>query len=209
MICISIPEKNIDKCLALINTADLAEIRIDMAEFDEADVRTVFSKAGKPLIAACRPELVQDAERIKLLKAAIESGAAYVDVEIESAEEIKQDIIQFAKSHNCKVIVSYHNHKNTPSSDELYKIIDSCFDSDADIVKIATTAQNPGDSARILGLYAKYTSLIALAMGEAGKISRIASVFLGSPFTFAAVSEKENTAPGQLTVSEMRSFLKI
>ena len=42
MICISIPEKNIERCLELINSADMAEIRIDLAEFDESAVRLYF-----------------------------------------------------------------------------------------------------------------------------------------------------------------------
>jgi 3-dehydroquinate dehydratase type I len=209
MICISIPEKNSEACLALIKTADMAEIRIDMAEFDESTVRSVFSKAGKPLIATCRPELVENTKRIALLKAAIEAGATYIDIEIEASNEIKQELIQHAKSYDCKIIISYHNYENTPNTNELHAIIDSCFEAGADIAKIATTAQNSSDSARILGLYAQYTSLVALAMGEAGKITRVANTFLGSPFTFAAISEKQKTAPGQLTVAELKVFQKL
>ena len=184
----------------------MAEIRIDMAQFDELAVRTVFSKSTKPLIATCRPELVLDAKRIKLLKVAIESGAAYVDIEIESSIEFKQDIISHAKKNDCKIIISYHNYENTPSSNELHAIIDSCFDSGAHIAKIATTAQSTSDSARILGLYSHYNSLVALAMGEKGKITRVANISLGSPFTFAAISDDKKTAPGQLTVAEMKQF---
>ena len=36
MICVSIPEKQPDVCLQLIQQADMAEIRIDMAQFDAA-----------------------------------------------------------------------------------------------------------------------------------------------------------------------------
>lgn len=209
MICISIAEKNIDKCSELINTADLAEIRIDMAGFDESEVQFLFSKSSKPLIATCRPEFVSDSERIKLLKAAIDSGAAFVDIEIETNFEIRNDLVRFAKKKNCKVIISYHNFKNTPDTEKLHEIIESCFEAGADIVKIATNVLTKGESSRILGLYDKYKSLIAIGMGEAGKITRVAGMYLGSPFTFASVSEKEKTAPGQMTVNEMKSLLNI
>ena len=209
MICISIPEKNIETCLSLISKADMAEIRIDLAEFTAENVAYVFSKATKPLIATCRPEIVTDSRRVELLKNAITHGAAYVDIEIEASSEIKKELITCAKAHDCKVIISYHNFENTPSIKELVAIIDTCFDEGADIAKIATTAQNSSDSARILGLYAQYSSLVALAMGEEGKITRVANLYLGAPFTFAAISEKQKTAPGQITIDQMKQFLKL
>jgi 3-dehydroquinate dehydratase I len=207
MICISIPEKNIGKCIAVAGESDMAEIRIDMAGFDEQEVRMIFSKAKKPLIATCRPEFVEDALRVKLLKSAMDAGAAYVDIESDADEKVQQDLIQYARSHNCRVIISYHNFENTPDTKELHSVIDACFDSGADIVKIATTANTPADSARILGLYGKYSSLVALAMGEAGKITRVANLYSGSPFTYASISDELKTAAGQLSVFEIE-FIK-
>lgn len=203
MICVSIPEKNIDKCLAIAGSSDIAEIRIDMAGFGDSEVRMIFSKSKKPLIATCRPELVKDHLRLKLLKAAIDAGAAYVDIESDAELNLKQDLIQYAKSKKCKVIVSYHNYDNTPDTKDLHTVIDACFESGADIVKIATTAHTPSDSARIIGLHDKYTSLVALAMGEAGKITRVANLYSGSPFTYASISDEQKTAPGQLSVFEI------
>lgn len=207
MICISIPYSDIETCLSLISKADMAEIRIDMAQFDESAVREIFRKSSKPLIATCRPDLVDDYSRAQLLKTAIESGAAYVDIEIESSEDFKQDIITCAKTHNCKVIISYHNYENTPFIHELQTIVDSCFSSGADIAKIATTANTTEDSARILGLYSQYSSLVALAMGELGKITRITNIYLGSPFTFASVNNESKTAPGQFSIEEMQRII--
>lgn len=207
MICISIPEKNMDKCLAVAGESDMAEIRIDMAGFDEQEVRMIFSKAKTSLIATCRPELVKDPLRLKLLKAAIDAGAAYVDIESDAETNLKQELIHYAKSNKCKVIISYHNYENTPDTKVLHSVIDACFDSGADIVKIATTAHTPADSARIIGLYDKYTSLVALAMGEAGKITRVANLYSGSPFTYASISDEQKTATGQLSVFEIE-FIK-
>ncbi|HMQ67639.1 MAG TPA: type I 3-dehydroquinate dehydratase [Ignavibacteria bacterium] len=209
MICISISEKSKDKCLEIIRSAEMAEIRIDMAGYDETDVRYVFSNSGKPLIATCRPEIVKDSERKILLKAAIETGAEYVDIETDAENNLKHEIIGFARSQGCKVIVSYHNFKNTPDPGELHSIIRSCYDSGADIAKIATTALNTRDCARILSLYGYYDSLVALAMGEAGKITRAANIFMGSPFTFAAISDEQKTAPGQFTVCELNQIKSI
>ena len=208
MICISIQEKHRGRAISLANTSDLAEIRIDLSGFTEKDVAFVFSKADSQLIATCRPEIVPDETRIQLLQTAIENGAAYVDIEIESSQKVKNTIIPFAKKHNCTCIISYHNYENTPSIEELETIIDSCYTQGADIAKIATTALTIQDSARILSLYQTARPLIALAMGELGKITRIANVALGSPFTFDAASQEQITAPGQLTIDEMKRMFQ-
>lgn len=217
MICISIQEKNIEKCLGIIESSEMAEIRIDIAGFDESEVRLIFSTSNKPLIATCRPGEVNDPTRLKLLKAAIDAGADYIDVEIDADENVRTDLIEHAKSNNCKVIVSYHNYVNTPGSEELHSIFNTCINAGADIVKIATTAIAISDCARILSLYEFYElykhehssakELVALAMGETGKITRVANLYLGSPFTFAAFSEDQKTAAGQLTASEI-NFIK-
>jgi len=206
MICVSIVEQNPQRCIEKTACADMAEIRIDLSRFSADDVRTVFSQAHTPTIATCRPELTNDKTRAALLKTAIESGAHYVDIEIESSSELKQEIVSYAEQHNCKVIVSYHNYENTPPNEELYGIVNQCFADGATIAKIATTAVSQTDSARILALYAHYENLVALAMGEQGKITRLASMYVGSPFTFAALDEQSATAPGQLTVREYEQF---
>jgi 3-dehydroquinate dehydratase-1 len=209
MICISIQEKHRGKAISLANAAKLAEIRIDLSNFNEKDVAFVFSKADSQLIATCRPAYIADKERINLLKTAIANGAAYVDVEIESSQEVKKTIIPYAKAHNCKCIVSYHNFNDTPQIDELEEIIEACFALDADIVKIATTAKTMQDSARILSLYQTNRPLVALAMGDLGKITRIANITLGSPFTFVAAHKESLTAQGQLTLEQMNNIFRI
>src|SRR5512138_529585 len=83
MICASISEKSVEKCLESIHKVDMAEIRIDLTEFSNDEIRQVFSK-GKKLIATCRPGKIRDEERHEMLKIAIESGATYVDIEFEA-----------------------------------------------------------------------------------------------------------------------------
>jgi len=209
MICVSIVENNPQRCIEKTACADMAEIRIDLSKFTADDVCTVFSQAHTPTIATCRPELADDKTRVALLKTAIENGAHYVDIEIESSPEIKQEIVLFARQHNCKTIISYHNYENTPADEELHAIVNQCFADGATIAKIATTAVSETDSARILALYARYENLVALAMGEKGKITRLANIFVGSPFTFAALDAQSATAPGQLTVEECDLFMDL
>lgn len=206
MICVSIIEKSLAKIIQIANSAEMAEIRIDLCEMNEISVSEVFSKIQKPTIATCRPNYCDDTKRAMLLKTAISFGAKYVDVEIESSEIFKKEVMDFAKNHGCKCIISYHNYENTPELSELQSIVDTCFSQGANVAKIATTAKNTKDSARILSLYSKYSNLVALAMGNLGKITRIANLQLGSPFSFAAIDENHATAGGQMTVSQMQSL---
>lgn len=208
MICVSATETNAEKLVALVNASEMSEVRIDMCQLDEQAVRTLFPRFTRPVIATCRPQLCPDALRVSLLQAAIESGASYVDVEIEADAQIKQALIAKAREHHCSVIVSYHNYEETPDSGALHRIVEQCYADGADIAKIATTARTESDTARVLSLYADFPKLVALAMGEKGRISRIANLFLGSPFTFVSAGEGNATAPGQFTEAQMGEILQ-
>ncbi len=54
MICVSLAEKDPEVCLEILEKVEMAEIRIDLAEFSDEDIIQIFS-AGKKLIATCRP----------------------------------------------------------------------------------------------------------------------------------------------------------
>ncbi|PIV21190.1 MAG: hypothetical protein COZ69_04025 [Deltaproteobacteria bacterium CG_4_8_14_3_um_filter_45_9] len=45
-------------------------------------------------------------------------------------------------------------------------------------------------------------------MGEKGKISRIFSPFLGAVWTYASLNQNRTSAPGQLTVQEIKDIWK-
>jgi len=51
--------------------------------------------------------------------------------------------------------------------------------------------------------------VIALSMGEFGKISRVACPALGGYLSFASARQGKQTADGQLTVSQMHMIKRI
>lgn len=57
--------------------------------------------------------------------------------------------IRESKPANCKIIVSNHNYHSTPSAEDLGNLVVRIQASGADIVKIATTATDITDVARI------------------------------------------------------------
>ena len=101
-----------------------------------------------------------------------------------------------------KFIISYHNYNDTPS--DLEGILDVLDSFGADVIKIATTAQNTNDGLRILRLLAAHDSknIAAVAMGEEGFVSRVLGLKYGSYFTYLALTEDRRTASGQFTLKD-------
>jgi len=206
MICVSLADKNLDSCLDILDKVEMAEIRIDLTEFTDDEIRKIFSRKKK-LIATCRPGIFAPEERKHKLMVAIESGATFVDIEYEAPEEYRSKLIDFAHTYQCDVILSYHNFELTPELDELERIMYQCFEMGADLAKIATMVRVNRDNSKILSLYKAPGRLVAIGMGELGKISRIVAPFLGAEFTFASLSEDNATAPGQLSYARLNQFI--
>ena len=72
------------------------------------------------------------------------------------------DSIQQEKPNNFKVIVSNHNYKKTPSLEDLGSLVAEIQATGADIVKIATTALDITDVARMFQVlvYSQVSSTI-------------------------------------------------
>lgn len=74
-------------------------------------------------------------------------------------------------------------------------------------VKIVTSAKTINDSSNVLSLYNNSTkmSLIAFAMGDNGRMSRILCLYLGSPFTYVSLGKP--VAPGQFSLDQVQKIL--
>lgn len=213
MICLCIGKPSVALCQELLPGVELAEIRLDGADLSGNEIQRIFTLHAN-LIATYRPNFgAESTEKRKMaLLTAVEAGAAYVDIEIEADTLYKKEIMQAARLQKCQVILSYHNHENTPSKKQLETIIEQCFSQGADIAKIVCQVHSEADSARILSLYdypgrLHRGKITALGMGEKGKITRLAALLLGAPFTYASQSEGKETAPGQLDKKTLEKIL--
>ena len=207
-ICVSLGGMPFSTCLQFASAWSLVEIRLDLMNLDPEKI-DILAMQCRQWIATCRPGKHTERERTVLLSAAIRAGATYVDIEYEAEPVYRQTLIDLAQKHQCKVIISYHNFELTPDVDTLNQIIRHATVMGADCVKLAVTANSETDCARVMSLYSRHDHLIAFAMGEAGKITRVAAPFLGAGFTFASVDEAHLTAPGQLTASQMGKIYRI
>lgn len=146
---------------------------------------------------------------------AIHAGAAFVDLEIEAPPMMSKRLRRETRENGTVFVRSYHDFNGTDSAEALKALTEKCFAIGADIAKIVTMAapctgdtQSP-DVDRVLSLYDHFdpAKLIAFAMGDAGKTSRIQCLAKGAPFTYASLNEEDAAAPGQMTTREMRDIV--
>lgn len=226
MICTTIQNRGLEEIMGLLESGEpriqMAEIRLDRCPLGIEEIEYLFSTSDTPLVATCR--VADDGsgtweEAEKKLSAAVESGAAFLDLEIEAPKEIGKRLRRVCTECGTTMIRSSHFFAGTPSDDVLRGTVEKCGKFGGEIVKIAAMAASEEDVARVLALYTvaepvdqrpaqptdtrRTGGLIAFSMGEAGRGSRLECLRLGSPFTYAALDEKEAAAPGQWSYSEM------
>jgi 3-dehydroquinate dehydratase type I len=189
--------------MAAVKNHPFCEIRIDLLNFSSSQIGEIFT-VGEKLVATCRSGTYDDNVRKKLLVLAIREGAAFVDIDLKEEEKFRFEILEEAKNHLCKSIISYHNYFSTPAIHYLEKIALSLFDKGADIAKIACLVKGQNDLSKLYQLYSFIEPLIAFGMGEEGTESRIKSIELGAPFSYASLNSSKETAPGQITYAEMK-----
>ncbi len=182
-----------------------AELRVDLVK-PSMDEMKKFLADHKDVrfIVTCRPGVFDEETSLQYLETAAKCGAAYIDVEIERGKDVAARLKKACEGTECRLIISYHNFDCTPHKYELLDTIDRAKKWGADKVKIACNVPNQESNSALLSLYCERDNIIAFGMGRLGKISRLASLWCGAEFTYVAADWGNATAPGQLTISEMR-----
>jgi len=196
--CVTISEQNIKKAGSIVEKFDIAEIRLDLCEYNSQQIKSIFS-IKKDLIATYRCDKSKINAKMETLKQALESGAKYIDLEADLEDKHFSELVLFARNYGAKIIYSYHNYNETESDERLHKIIDTGKEKGADLIKLALKTNSKEDCIRIMNLYTYEKNLIAFGSGEDSKFTRIASLFLGAPFTYVYFGTAKNQlAEGQL-----------
>ncbi|MCR5352408.1 MAG: type I 3-dehydroquinate dehydratase [Bacteroidales bacterium] len=218
MICTSLQNKTYAQILEILEdpTVEMAEIRLDLCPLSDEEIEELFSESDTPLIATCRLDAYPSPEdATHRLYLAIASGARFADLEIEAPAQVSKDFQHLCRKNGTEIIRSYHNFDETPDSEILQMALARCFRYGADIAKVVTTCHTAEDAARIESLYTLVLEgvdslqgrLVAFGMGDAGRKTRLECLRRGAPFTYAALTEAEATAPGQWSVAEMSDTL--
>lgn len=214
MICVTIQNKNLEEIFNLLDnsnpTIQMAEIRLDSCPLGKEEIQELFSSSDTPLVATCRtPDHGRWEESEEKLQTAIEAGAAFADLEIEAPKEVGKRLRRSCNEYGSTMIRSCHFFDGTPDAETLASTFERCRKFGGEIVKIVGMAASKDDPKRILSLYdqVESRSLVAFAMGEHGKDSRLECLSKGAPFTYAALSAEESAAPGQWPYDVMSKVL--
>jgi len=215
MICLSIGISGAAQVKAALSKAQMAEIRLDLTNLTQEETIALF-KSKKALVATCRMYNLSVEESKERLLWAIggstskESvGRRYIDLDCDSPETYRKELIIAAKAAGFHIILSYHNFQSTYTIEQLGAMYETAIERGADMVKIVTTVQHFEESVALLKLYKTFPpeTLLAFALNREGRFTRIVSKMVGAPFIYCAPDEGASTAEGQFTIAQAKVLL--
>ncbi len=201
--------------------ADVVELRLDC--LDQAGIvenlrtlNNLLSNSSKPAILTFRPasqggyQELSDENRLRFWRFERPEADTFLDLELDLATNPAS--IEDVRLLNWdRVICSYHNFDGVPS--DLESLYEQMASTQARILKIAVQADDAIDCLAIFRLLERAQQdereLIAIAMGEAGMMTRILGPPRGSFLTYAARDNETSTAPGQVSARELRDVYRI
>ena len=204
--------------------ADVIELRLDYLAEDEREPALTYLKAWlsrgeKEVILTFRSAeqggqtTFDQNTRLRFWTSLINlSGSALFDLELDLvldfAAEARTEELRIDWS---RVICSHHDFGGVPS--DLDQIYGRLADTPARILKIAVQACDATDCLPIFKLLERAQregrELIAIAMGQAGIMTRILGGSRGSFLTYGSLDDESATAPGQLTAKKLRDVYRI
>ena len=230
-ICVPIVASSLKELLEKANEikhtpADMAEWRVDyFADVLHENRMNEALKALRevlgdlPLIFTFRTvkeggqKEIEVSQYVKLNKMAMDSQKIdIVDVEMFSDKQSVNELISYAKQKKIPVIGSNHDFEKTPLESEILKRLQQMQEMGADILKIAVMPRSEEDVNGLMSatktMVSKYAKcpVVAMSMGELGKITRIKGAEFGSSLTFGMVGE--SSAPGQIPVNELKKLIE-
>jgi 3-dehydroquinate dehydratase/shikimate dehydrogenase len=175
------------------------------------------AKPSPPVIVTCRSRQqggaisYPDDLRVETIVTAVNTGAHFIDCEYDTFSQIKyQEKIRLALSNSTRtrLILSVHSFDGPfPDLAALYRHITTTYP--ASIPKLVYTANHVNDCFAALDLLSRTSDdRIVFCMGEAGLITRIVAKKLNSFLTFASLDDDTATAPGQLSINDLKNIYR-
>lgn len=209
---------------------DLMEWRIDYytagindSEKLVATAKKIREAAGElPILVTFRTKSeggvleLADSKYLDLVQTVVENrlGDA-VDIELFHDESRVKELVQAAHNYNVVVVMSNHDFEKVPAKDVIEFRLKKMAELGADVPKLACMPHTADDVLTLLSATNDARKvidrpLITMAMGDLGKVSRVAGQVFGSSLSFGAVGQ--TSAPGQLSIEDLRNaenFLKL
>jgi 3-dehydroquinate dehydratase/shikimate dehydrogenase len=223
-ICVSICERTVDEiklaAMRAAESADMIELRLDCLDQSLGvetlrDVKAFLPGISVPVIVTYRPTEQGGqsnlSAKLRLLFWLFNRPAAdFFDVEFDIATA--PSVFDTDKHLDwTRVISSYHNFRGVP--DDLVGTYERMSNTRARILKFAVQADDVVDCLTVFqllerGLKAGH-EMIAIAMGTSGLATRILGPSRGAFLTYASLTDDKPTAPGQISVDELRQVYRI
>src|SRR5205085_495151 len=133
----------------------------------------------------------------------------FIDRELSDSVFWFDQYVYFSRKY--RVICSHHDFVGLPADlDEIYRRLSSTR---ADVLKLAVQADDITDCIPVLRLLERARregrEMIAVAMGEAGLLTRILAPARGAFLTYGALDLEHATAPGQTSAAELRDVYRV
>jgi len=212
--------------------ADLIELRVDqMPGISDDEIRSLRdeSPGGKAIILTIRSAAEggawPDSEEARIDRLIELSPVAdYLDVEFATwlGSHHLRHRLKFAldassrRSSHCKLILSSHDFAGRPS--KLTKLhLDLMGSEDCHVLKLAWRARTIRDNFEAFGMMRLRCESVAghtpeppiiICMGPEGLLSRALARKFGAFATFASLKPGRESAPGQLTISQLRDLYR-
>ncbi len=219
-VCVSILPRSIGELRQLCERAlelgaKLVELRLDgLQEQEMVEAARLAHDMGLRRIVTLRPSWEggfyagDEQKRLELL-ARVSTDAEYVDLELK-AIDANSRLVEGLRSVGIKVISSKHYFDEPPSGLELRRVVAEGLEA-ADIVKVINNPRRASEAMDVLALYSEASfrdRVISFSMGERWCLTRVISVLLGAPFTYASLPGQP-VAPGQPSFPETLEALEV
>ncbi|ARJ71124.1 type I 3-dehydroquinate dehydratase [Latilactobacillus sakei] len=222
---VSLMPRHLDDCLRELILINQKKDAIDILEW-----RLDYWQASAQLLTAAEKIAALDLPLILTVRTTNDGGLASaqdyltyyaplikahigqaIDLEWSLAAEQRHQLAELAHQQHYQVLLSHHDTVQTPDNDTLRtQLLAMQADPDADLLKLATTAQSPADTTRLLAATQSFTHqfdkpLTTMAMSEFGVASRIFGGQFGSAISFGYLETP--SAPGQLPIEQLKGLL--
>jgi 3-dehydroquinate dehydratase-1 len=208
-------------------TPDILEWRVDgfnQAKMIDKSLLALSELRGQvksiPLILTCRIDTEGGIQkinrdiRLNLILESIKTGLLdMVDIELVNDAAFIGLILDNAKQHNVKVILSYHDFEKTPDENFIFDRLFHAQNLGADITKVAVMPNGIKDVLVLLNATFRARTkgikipLVTISMGAKGIVTRLTGGLFGSDITFAV--GKNASAPGQIPIDDLRRTLAL
>jgi 3-dehydroquinate dehydratase/shikimate dehydrogenase len=226
-ICVPVCVQHRDELAAAIDgaaeVADIVELRLDCLPDNELEVATpslagFLKMTSVPTILTLRSaeqggHTSADYEARRRFWRSLDNlpGNSLIDLELDLVRDFAAVSDAESSIDWSRVICSHHDFDGVPA--DLERIYEAMAASPARILKIAVQANDATDCLPIFHLLERARregrEMIAIAMGQAGIMTRILGPSRGSFLTYGSFDDENATAPGQVTARQLRDVYRI